>query len=57
MFKDRLLTCSDCGKDFLFSVSEQGFYYKKNLTVPKRCPKCRLLRKMDYSPLANKGDK
>ena len=26
MFEDKLLTCKDCGKDFIFSVHEQEFF-------------------------------
>lgn len=44
--EDKLLTCKDCGKDFVFSVSEQEFFAGKGLRyAPSRCPECRLARK------------
>ena len=45
-FEDRTLTCKDCGKEFLFSTSEQEFYAEKGfLNDPARCPECRAERK------------
>ena len=45
-FKDKTIKCSDCGKEFPFSVSEQEFFAKKGFTnEPKRCPECRDARK------------
>lgn len=38
MFEDKLLTCKDCGKDFIFSVHEQEFFAEKGLEhAPSRC--------------------
>jgi hypothetical protein len=54
--RDRTLICSDCGKDFVFTVGEQAYFLKKELSVPKRCRNCRALRKLDYSPIAHKED-
>jgi hypothetical protein len=54
--KDRTLICCDCGKEFVFTVGQQKYFLKKDLSVPKRCHTCRTLRKLDYSPEA-KGDK
>lgn len=48
--KDRLLTCVDCGKEFLFSVPEQRFFSSKQLSVPKRCKDCRAERKKTITP-------
>ena len=42
---DKQITCADCGKDFIFSTSEQHFFQSKNLTEPKRCKECRVKRK------------
>ena len=42
---DKQITCIDCGQDFIFSVSEQDFFRRKNLTEPKRCKECRVKRK------------
>ena len=46
MYEDKTLSCKDCGKDFLFSASEQAFYAEKGFTnEPGRCPECRSARK------------
>ena len=45
-FQDKTLVCRDCGKDFVFSASEQDFYKKKGFeNEPVRCPDCRVLKK------------
>lgn len=45
-FQDQTLTCSDCGKQFTWTASEQEFYNKKGFTnPPKRCPECRAAKK------------
>jgi CxxC-x17-CxxC domain-containing protein len=39
---DKLLTCRDCGKEFVFTAGEQQFYASKGLQhEPRRCPDCR----------------
>ncbi len=46
MFQDKTLVCRDCGKDFVFSVSEQEFYAEKGFqNDPVRCPDCRKAKK------------
>ncbi len=46
MFSDKTLNCKDCGRDFIFTVSEQEFYSEKGFTNdPGRCPECRASRK------------
>ena len=42
---DKTLTCSDCGKQFTFTASEQEFFVKKGFSDPSRCPDCRAARK------------
>jgi CxxC-x17-CxxC domain-containing protein len=42
---DQTLTCSDCGKQFTFTESEQEFYRSKGFSTPSRCPDCRAARK------------
>lgn len=54
-FQDRELVCCDCGKPFFFSANEQRFYFKKSLTITKRCPQCRLMKKLDHAPIVKKG--
>jgi CxxC-x17-CxxC domain-containing protein len=44
--EDKVLTCRDCGAEFVFSASEQEFYEAKGFAnEPGRCPGCRAARK------------
>jgi len=50
-YQDRILTCRECGRDFVFSAGEQEFYASKSLTnTPGRCPSCRAARRGGQSP-------
>ncbi len=41
-FIDRLLTCGDCGKEFIFTAGEQLFFFDKQFNNdPKRCKPCK----------------
>jgi CxxC-x17-CxxC domain-containing protein len=41
-YKDKVLKCSDCGTDFVFSAGEQLFYADKGFkNEPKRCKACK----------------
>jgi CxxC-x17-CxxC domain-containing protein len=45
-YSDQVLTCADCGIDFVFSASEQEFFAQKGFTsAPKRCSSCRAQRR------------
>lgn len=45
-FQDKTLTCRDCGKEFIWTASEQEFYKEKGFeNEPVRCPNCRALKK------------
>jgi len=44
-FKEKTLTCQDCGKEFAFTTEEQKFYQEKGFQEPKRCADCRKQRK------------
>lgn len=45
-FQDQTLTCRDCGKEFVWTASEQEFYQQKGFqNAPVRCPACRALKK------------
>ena len=45
MFEDKTLVCRDCGKEFVFSASEQQFFADKGFqNDPTRC--------MSAAPLA-----
>ena len=47
-FEDKTIQCSDCGKEFPFTVEEQEFFQSKGYTnEPKRCPDCRQSRKSE----------
>jgi CxxC-x17-CxxC domain-containing protein len=44
-FVDRLLTCNDCGCDFVFTAGEQLFFFDKQFkNDPKRCKPCKSKR-------------
>jgi hypothetical protein len=45
-FIDKTIICIECEKPFVFTAGEQRFYYEKQLTIPKRCPQCRMYRKL-----------
>lgn len=43
---DKTLVCKDCGKEFLFTESEQAFYKEKGFdNEPQRCADCRRAKK------------
>lgn len=45
-YTDKVLTCADCGVDFVFSASEQEFFAQKGFaSAPKRCASCRAQRR------------
>ena len=44
-FTDRLLTCVDCGGEFVFTAGEQLFFFDKQFkNDPKRCKPCKSKR-------------
>lgn len=46
-FEDKQLSCLSCERTFIFSAGEQEFYAAKKLeNEPKRCPKCRMVQKL-----------
>lgn len=54
-YEDLLLTCRDCGKEFVFTAGEQEFYSQKGfLHNPVRCPACRRARRQ---PRPDKSDR
>lgn len=40
-FEDKMLTCKKCGKEFLWSASEQKFFKEKGFFKPSMCKECR----------------
>lgn len=56
-YQDITLVCQDCGKEFAFTASEQEFYAKKGFSnQPKRCPECRMKKKMSMGNGGGHGD-
>ena len=46
MFEDKTLVCRDCGKEFVFSASEQQFFADRGFqNEPTRCHDCRVARR------------
>jgi CxxC-x17-CxxC domain-containing protein len=44
-FQDKVLTCIDCGTDFVFTAGEQLFFFDKQFkNEPKRCKICKSKR-------------
>ena len=44
-FVDRILKCSDCGNEFVFTAGEQIFFFDKQFkNDPKRCKPCKAKR-------------
>ena len=41
-FQDRILSCVDCGGEFIWTAGEQQFFADKNFkNEPKRCKACK----------------
>jgi len=44
-FQDKVLTCIDCGAEFVFTSGEQLFFHDKQFkNEPKRCKACKSKR-------------
>jgi CxxC-x17-CxxC domain-containing protein len=44
--EDKILTCKDCGSEFIFSEREQLFFAEKGFAnQPQRCRECRQARR------------
>ena len=47
-YKDKTLTCQECGQPFVFSADDQSYHALKGFTnEPKRCTSCRQARRSD----------
>lgn len=46
-FVDKTLTCSDCGREFVFSADDQEFFESRGYLEPKRCRGCRANRRSE----------
>ncbi len=46
-FESKTIVCVDCSNEFAFSAGEQKYYRDQGFTnQPKRCPNCRVVRRM-----------
>lgn len=58
MFQDKVLSCKDCGKEFVFSANEQEFYASKGFeNEPGRCPECRSARKQQRGGMSGRRER
>ena len=57
MESEMTLTCHQCGKQFIFTESEQQFYQQKGFTTPNHCKECRSTRRSQASPICSKCGK
>ncbi|MDI6711054.1 MAG: zinc-ribbon domain containing protein [Thermoanaerobacterales bacterium] len=58
MFENKILTCRDCGAEFVFTASEQEFYAEKGFSnEPGRCPDCRAARKQQRNSFGGGYDR
>ncbi len=58
MYNDKYLVCKDCGKEFMFSASEQEFYAEKGFeNEPGRCMECRKVRKQQRGGSGNREER
>ena len=55
-FKDKVITCLDCGEDFTFEVGEQQYFWTKGLSNPKRCKTCRVIRRRSLVNIMESND-
>lgn len=44
-FEDQTRTCSDCHVEYKWDVKDQLFAERNGWLPPKRCPRCREIRK------------
>ena len=45
-YKDQTRVCGDCGRDYVWSASEQVYFHEKGFAEPpKRCKDCRRAKK------------
>ncbi len=50
-FHDRILKCSECGTEFVFTAGEQMFFAEKGFrNEPKRCKGCKAKRAQNPGP-------
>jgi len=56
VYTDKILTCRDCGQNFVFTTGEQEFFASRGFTnEPSRCPTCRAERKRSQGEMGGSG--
>jgi CxxC-x17-CxxC domain-containing protein len=56
-FQDKVLTCIDCGAEFVFTAGEQLFFRDKQFkNEPKRCKNCKSKRVAILSAPSSQGN-
>lgn len=57
-YEDKVLTCKECGKEFVFTAGEQEFYAEKGFqNEPARCKECRAARKNQNNSQSASGNR
>jgi len=55
-FEDKILTCMECQKKFIFTKGEQEFYASRGFdNIPTRCKECRDRRRKEKLVLLKKA--
>jgi hypothetical protein len=55
---DKTLVCKDCGKEFIFTESEQAFYREKGFdNEPQRYAECRRAKKQQSNNRQNNNNR
>jgi hypothetical protein len=44
---DLLVACRDCNADFVITSGQRKWFIERDLSVPKRCPACRMARRQE----------
>jgi hypothetical protein len=44
---DIVLDCPDCSQQFVWSAGEQKFYAQRGFAKPRRCARCREVKRAD----------
>lgn len=54
--QDRLLRCTNCGREFEFTAGEQQLYQERGMVEPELCKDCRRARKDEASQVLKEGE-
>lgn len=56
-YETKILTCADCGEEFVFTVAAQEYFAEKGYSEdPKLCKACYMQRKRDKKVDAQEVD-